>query len=799
MATQTPEGFEKYSKFALTLGEDTYASQSAQNPNSARRMLSLYPSLAGYLEREQRHPKFLAAQLAGGRVGFLDQFNWFDTSSKLFTTFFFAATATKLYKQKVGTDSDWVEVTAVGTLQGFPTGAAINNLFHFSDGVTSWIFDGSTWVKDGLEIPSTAPAPTIFDPALISLSVTIASRVNGIVTLTLNPFDQVTEGALWVVSGFTDTSLNGTYRIITVSTVSGVGSATTITYTQVGLGYADTSGITGTPVMTMATFDVVSNRYYWTTFVDKTTTRPHESSSSPQSLGTGAFTTKDVLVQMRVGYASLANGNATVVGQGSDFNSRDVGLKLRVIGSNQEYTILTYVDAQHITVSPTPSLNVSVAHYIIYPARATHWRLYASASEEDKAGLLLAENSVSTQSATAGFFNQILDQSSFLNEDNSYFQRIERPLRNDPTPPTHTMEIHKRRIFRRLETQPNYFNYSAAEEVLSLLVGAPEECVPGADDNTLSDRVNESSYPEESDQIRALTHHGSALYIATDDETTPLFGESIDDFSLSDVAIFKVGAAGRYVSKSTPHGLAFGSNDKKIYLYPSASPSSEDATSSLIELSRPERPKFEAIKSTDLDNWHLVYYNWGRRNWVVTCYQDSSSVFHTLVFDFETKTWAELGTGFSSLTVFKVAPGKKVLIGGGSDGYVYVIDDLTGTYTGSGNYPEGIFRTAPLDFGKPERDHIIHGVEFETSDDSLMVEVRVYLDPPDADTPTSPIVLNMAKTRLGVNRYRGFITGATGGACQRAMVEIKVLAGTVNAKIRGLCVYAEPGPQFGAK
>src|SRR3990167_5800604 len=126
---------ERYVRYALLLGEDNYASQSAQSPNTARRMKSLYPSLAGDLAREQRHPKFLAAQLSGGRVGFLEQFRWFNSSTKTFTTFFFAATATKLYKQQVGTDADWVEVTTVGALAGIPTGRSLNNLFHFSDGV----------------------------------------------------------------------------------------------------------------------------------------------------------------------------------------------------------------------------------------------------------------------------------------------------------------------------------------------------------------------------------------------------------------------------------------------------------------------------------------------------------------------------------------------------------------------------------------------------------------------------------------------------------------------------------------
>lgn len=295
-----------------------------------------------------------------------------------------------------------------------------------------------------------------------------------------------------------------------------------------------------------------------------------------------------------------------------------------------------------------------------------------------------------------------------------------------------------------------------------------------------------------------MTKHGPALYIATDDETSPLYGESIDDFAISDIAAFGVGAGGRFSMKSTPHGLLIGSNDKKLYLYPSQAPPTSDATSALIELSRPKRPSFEAIKPSDIDNWHIVYYNWGRRNWAVTCFQDIASVFHTFVFDFETKTWMELSVGFASLQVFEVADGSKVLIGGGADGYVYVIDDLTGTYAGSGNYPEGVFRTAPLDFGKPERDHVIYAVEYEKSDAAMDVVVTVYLDPADPDNPSGGITLNMTKTKFGTNRYRGFIKSDTGGTCQQAIVEFRIPASTVNGKLSGIAVYAETAAQFGA-
>jgi hypothetical protein len=491
-----------------------------------------------------------------------------------------------------------------------------------------------------------------------------------------------------------------------------------------------------------------------------------------------------------------------VVGTGTDFSQQDVGQTLFVVATGQSRVIASVTDAQHLTVASNFT-NTNSGNYLIAPARTTHIRYYASASEEDKAGLLLGEEPVTEPDvpiiSTSRRYT-LVDQSPFLGEPGTQFQNFERPLRNDPTPPTLIMEIHKRRIFRRREPQPNYFNFTAYEEVLNLEVGTPEECVPGADDNTISDRVNESSYPVEADRITAMISHGGAMFIGTDSEVTPLFGESIDDFAFSDVASFSVGVAGKNAMKTCPFGLLLGSSDRKLYLYPSQTPTNINSTSSLIELSRPKRPTFETMNQFRLDEWFIIHYNWGRRNWLVTSFNTGTS-YITLVFDFETNTWVELSQGYSAIAVWKigVGTGKEVLIGGTDDGKVYVIDDLTQSYAGSGNFAEGIFRTAPLDFGKPELDHVIYAIEYEKSDDAMPVTTTVYLDPADPDNPSGGIVVNMQKTNIGFNRYRGFINGSSGGTCHRAMVEFKVAAGTVDGKLTGIAVYAEHLPLFGAK
>src|SRR3990167_3548733 len=143
---------ERFVRFSLITGEESYAAQGSQNPETSRRLKSLLPSLAGDLKRERPHPKYLPTLLPAG-VGWLWQFDK-KASDGSFTSHFFAATSTKLYHQESGA---WVEVTAVGTLVGYPQAVNLNNLMHFTDGAANWIFDGTNWVKEGLAIPVTAP------------------------------------------------------------------------------------------------------------------------------------------------------------------------------------------------------------------------------------------------------------------------------------------------------------------------------------------------------------------------------------------------------------------------------------------------------------------------------------------------------------------------------------------------------------------------------------------------------------------------------------------------------------------
>ena len=839
-------GRTKFSRANLVTGEDTFASQGAQNPATSRRVKSFIPSAAGDLVREAPNPTYLSTVLTGGAVGFLHQFDYNNNGT--IVSHFFAATATKLYKVTGGA---FVEVTAVGTLTGYPQAVNHDNLMHLSDGTLSWIFDGTGWTKAGLVIPQSQPESS-YDYLLPSSQASTAGWVNGNAALqedssyasfnstgqedlrlTRFPFNLTSVTILGIevrVKGYGTSAVAADRQIDVGMTKDGTALAgtrklaqqlgTTNGYLTLG-GPTDLWGATWTTAEVNAeTFgvlvrdadataqplylDVVGvrifyetsgalqspviitvNRFYWTTYADETVGRVHESSSSPRSQGTGAVTRDRIRVRQRRGVVTTASGSTAVNGFGTNFTSADIGLILRVDGVNMG--TISAVGAvgsnnvQSVTLAANAPSTKTRQYFTVAPTRATAWHIYASESENSNIGVYLTSVSISTM--------EYVDASPLPGQNGSTFGDIERPIRNDPPIPSKLLTLHKHRIWSRRETQPNFIIYTAAEEVSAHDNGASEESAPGTDTGTISDLINEFGYPDESDVVRAFCSHGDALYIATEDEVLPLYGESFEDFAVSAVNAFGVGVAGRWAMASTPNGLAFVSYDKKVYLYPSFGvPIGQDVSALLVEIGQPKAKTFESIKAANLDDVRLKYYSYGRRNWLVLCFLDSTDVYQTWVFDFDTKGWFQLNRGVASLGVFEVSAGKKVLLGGGSDGIVYVLDDLTGTYSSGSAYPEAIYRPALIDFGAGDKKHIFRYVEFEVSNDVMPVTVTYWLDPVNVDSPGAGIEIVMSKVR-GSNLFRGF--PKFGGLCNYLLLEFKATSSTQNGTLRRVTVAAE--------
>jgi hypothetical protein len=584
--------------------------------------------------------------------------------------------------------------------------------------------------------------------------------------------------------GKVSNSFDGTFIVLTVS--YDFLDRLTLTYAQAGINDTDTSG---SGSMKLQSFSINTNRYYWKTWADQTDGRIHESTSSAISTASGAIAGQTINVTAyEQGAASFAAASATVTGVGTNFTSKMIGMYIRV----HTYTAGTWTSTtprKIIAVASTTSLTLdavagftsSNTSFTVAPMRATYWHIYCSETENSKIGQYLTSVIIDKPMYT--------DQSPFLGDPTSLIQPIFRPLRNDPPVGSRLIEVYKDRTFRCRNTRPNFLFFSAGGEVSSGLNGSQYESYPGTDSNTLSDIVNEDSYPVPSNRIRTLLSHGDALYVATEDQCLPWYGEDISDFAFSQVAAFNVGFAGRHAATSNSHGLVFMSYDKKLYLFPnlyafSYIPKDVEITEQLIELGKPMRTTFEAILSSDIDNVRVLTYQYGRRDWIVVSYQDNTNTYRTWVYDFETKSWFELAVGYTSIEAFEITAGNIILVGGKADGTVHVIDDLTGTYNMAGTYPQAIWRTALQDFGTFGQNHLFEKLDFEISNAAMKADitVNIYFDPADVDNPTSPQKLTLRQVK-GTNKYRGQLPSKP-ATFNRVMVELIITSSTNYGTIR---------------
>lgn len=479
----------------------------------------------------------------------------------------------------------------------------------------------------------------------------------------------------------------------------------------------------------------------------------------------------------------------------SDINNPNFGVQLSAIETTGN-SATAGVDFIDITVwySTTAGTGaVSIGTIVISrpsgpPVRATHWHLYASESDNSQIGYFLASIPIGTTSYT--------DSTPFIGNSNSIFVPTERPVRNDPPVPSKIQEVHKYRIFRRRETKPSFFNFTSNEEVSGNNNGSPQESTPGTDPNTQSDIVNEQPYPNQSLSIRAICSHGDSIYFGTERDITPMYGQSIDDFTLSQITAFKVGIAGRFAMISTPHGLAFATYDKKVYLYPSQWAAgfygTMDSTQSLVEIGRPMRNVFNKILTSDLDNVRLQFYNYNKRNWLVMAFQDNTNLYQTWVYDFETQGWFQLQRGVTALAVFEFGQGNLVLMGADPTGQVYVLDDLTGSFSSSANLPSASFRPALIDWNSPDHYHVFKYIEFEVNNSligSSSMTINYWLDPVDVDNPGSPTgQLNISQVK-GSNFFRCFPQPGT--LCYRLLIEISLASDANAGTLRGLNIVAD--------
>ena len=316
--------------------------------------------------------------------------------------------------------------------------------------------------------------------------------------------------------------------------------------------------------------------------------------------------------------------------------------------------------------------------------------------------------------------------------------------------------------------------------------------------------VNVISFPDQSARLRGLVPHLDSLYMFSEKQCYPLYGQSVDDFAISQNVAFALGLAGRFAAKSTTNGLVFMSYDKRAFLYPTSMyagylAQAGASASALVEIGKPMRNVFAQIPSSRLDEIVSEWYHFGIRDWWVVSFPTSATqdLPQTWVYDFMGKGWFQLQRGFTSLAMFEVSEGDLVMIGGGADGNTYVIDDQTGTYSPSGNLPASTWQPALIDFGNPEVGHVVRRLELEFDSAVLAktIQITIWLDPISVDNPGQGRKMHLRPT-LGANRYAAFLTDQGGAVCARALLQVYAPANTASGVIRGIKMVADTASGF---
>ena len=554
-----------------------------------------------------------------------------------------------------------------------------------------------------------------------------------------------------------------------IGTVAGVGSGGTLTLTAVG----------GPVQTTLASGAVV----YLTTYTGTITG--------------GANNALAGTIQTIAGFVNSGNNltNAVV------FSSTATTLVMQNASSTAESNAATATSpASSLTLAANALVNKTNGRAVICDARCTHWNVYASESDGSKIGQYLFSVPVTQDLSTAPF----TDTSPFLDNPSNTFLPIFRPVRNDVPVPSKILTVHKTRQWRRQESSPNFFAFTANEEVTSGNNGDPAQCLPGASVNTVSDMVNVVSYPDQSARIRGLVPHLDSLYMFSEKQCYPLYGQSVDDFAIAQTVAFALGLSGRFAAKSTTNGMVFLTYDRRAFMYPTSLYSSYlaqggAASSALVEIGKPIRNILAKIPATRLDEVVSEWYHFGVRDWWVLTFPTSATgdAPQTWVWDFMGKGWFQLQRGFTSVAMMEVGEGNLVLIGGGADGNTYVVDDQTGTYNTTGTLPASTWQPALIDFGNPEEAHVFRRLELEFDSKALAqtIQLTVWLDPLDIDNPGVGRKLHL-KPALGANRYSASLTDQGGAVCQRMLLQVYAPANTLPGVVRGMKLVADSAPGF---
>jgi hypothetical protein len=179
----------------LSSFQNSYSGQNAQAPGTSRIIKSFIPADDGQIHRELPQPAY-ASNTVSGPIAGIYSFDQNDGHGHVNRFYFCAArvnftvgTKNCNFYQLIG--GAWSPVSAVGVLADAPMTATQENNFYVSDGVSNWLFNGTLWVRCGINFPLSPPAintttgssQVYFDSTGVALQFFAGAPFNGAVSL----------------------------------------------------------------------------------------------------------------------------------------------------------------------------------------------------------------------------------------------------------------------------------------------------------------------------------------------------------------------------------------------------------------------------------------------------------------------------------------------------------------------------------------------------------------------------------------------------------------------------------------
>lgn len=259
------------------------------------------------------------------------------------------------------------------------------------------------------------------------------------------------------------------------------------------------------------------------------------------------------------------------------------------------------------------------------------------------------------------------------------------PIRNDPPSASLVMGQWKHRIAMRQENDPRNIWFTAFGEVNSTLAGNGEESVCGKSASSISDLVNEFTFP--AFRARLILEHDNSLNIFTEERGHLIIGsggvlDSLGSRDLISAEQFPQGAAGPSAGVSTPYGLAWMTPGRRIYLWTGGQ--------TVFDIGDAIGAQLDTIPESDLWNVQFFYWDGHGRHWlIVQCNCGSSDDLKTLqnrlfVYDFSLTTeqerpgeWSQELTDHNYTAVGTYLDGdERFLLAGDDAGDVYQLDTI---------------------------------------------------------------------------------------------------------------------------